>query len=74
MTMLHEVAKCTESMNYIPLPLRQKISSRSGLVMWVASYVWGAVFDSFSKKLDSKCVNWVLGIWGREMEICGMGL
>ncbi|MCF6337606.1 MAG: hypothetical protein L3J84_06600 [Gammaproteobacteria bacterium] len=74
MKMLSEADKCTKTVAYVPLPLGSKTASGNGLIVWVATHVWGMFFDSFSEKLNSVCVTNVLSRWGTEMDMANLGL
>ncbi len=74
MEMLREAERCSSRMNYVPLPLKSKSASGAGLVVWLARYVWGVVFNTFSKELSSTCVRKVILNWKHEMHRAGMGL
>jgi len=74
MKMLQEADKCTQSVAYVPLPLSSKITKGGSIVTWMATYISGLVFNSFSKKLNSACVNKVLSNWSTEMELANLGL
>ncbi len=72
--MLRAAEDCSKAMNYVPLPLGSKIVSGAGAVSWVATYVHGVVFDSFSKKLDYSCVVIAISAFRHKMDNASMGL
>ncbi|HFD13547.1 MAG TPA: hypothetical protein ENJ32_13930 [Crenotrichaceae bacterium] len=74
MEMLREAEKCSKAINHMPLPLGSKIASGAGAVSWVATYVYGVVFDSFSKKLDYSCVVIAISAFRHKMDNASMGL
>jgi len=74
MKMLSEADKCTKTVAYVPLPLDSKTASGGGLIIWMATHIWGMFFDSFSEKLNSVCVIYVLSKWDTEMEMANLGL
>ncbi len=74
MKMLYEADKCTKTVAYVPLPLSSKMASGGSMVTWAATYVWGMVFNSFSRKLNYACVDSVLRNWRTEMELAVLDL
>ncbi len=74
MKMLSEADKCTKTVAYVPLPLGSKTASGGGLIIWMATHVWGMFFDSFSEKLNFVCVRGVLKNWDTEMNLANLGL
>ena len=74
MEMLREAEKCSKAMNHMPLPFGSKIASGSGAVSWVATYVYGVVFDSFLKKLNAICVTSAIRNWKTPIHHASMGL
>lgn len=68
-SMMHETEKCTEAMSYIMSSPGRKIT-----VVWIAAYIWGIIYDAFSKELSATCVETVLWKWHPELERAGRGL
>ena len=68
-SMMRETEKCTKAMSYVVSRPVRTIT-----VVWIATYIWGIIYDVFSKELSATCVKSVLWKWDQELERVGNGL